>query len=263
MSFHRRAGSPASRPAMMTVRPPRCRSEELRAGDWRFESELHETFRIQLDDELFLHGQVDLLARRQLTKSGPTSAASVEQQPLGNPAALHFFHRVLDRRVLARSPPHGDHVALAHRERRDVHLLAVHGEVPVAHELARLRPRGREPEPVDHVVEPALEHLEQQHARDALLPIGRLEVAAELVLEHAVGALDLLLLAQLDAVADHLRLARAAVLAGRHVALLDRALLRVAALALQEELHALAPAQPADWTDIPRHSNPFDLNFKT
>jgi hypothetical protein len=49
--------------------------------------------------------------------------------------------------------------------------------VAVADELARLRPRRREAQPVDDVVEPALEHLQQQLARDALLPIGRLEVA--------------------------------------------------------------------------------------
>ena len=154
---------------------------------------------------------------------------------------------------------HGDRVARAHRVRRDVHLLAVDGEVAVADELARLRARRREAQPVDDVVEPALEHLQQQLARDALLPVGRLEVAAELVLEHAVGALDLLLLAQLHAVADHLRLARPAVLAGRDVALLDRALVRVAALALQEELHAFAPAEPADRTDISSHSIPLSL----
>src|SRR5690606_22850437 len=83
--------------------------------------------------------------------------------------------------------------------------------------------------------------------------VRRLEVATELVLEDAVGALDLLLLAQLDAVAHYLRLARSPVLAGRHVALLNRALLRVAPLALQEELHALAPAQPADRTNVSSH----------
>src|SRR5690606_7316692 len=81
-----------------------------------------------------------------------------------------------------------------------------------------------------------------------------LEVAAELILQHAVDALDLLLLPQLDAVADDLRPARAAVLSGRHVALLDGALLGVAALALQEQLHALAAAEAADGSVIPSHS---------
>ena len=45
----------------------------------------------------------------------------------------------------------------------------------------------------------------------------------------------------------------AAVLARRDVALLDRALVRVAPLALEKELHAFAPAQPADRTDVSSH----------
>jgi hypothetical protein len=97
------------------------------------------------------------------------------------------------------------------------------------------------------------EHLEQQLAGDALLPVGRLEIAAELALEHTVGALHLLLLAQLDAVAHHLGPARPAVLPRRHIALLNGALVAVAALPLQEELHAFAPAQPAHGTDISSH----------
>src|SRR4051794_31970566 len=104
------------------------------------------------------------------------------------------------------------------------------------YQLARLRARGGETEPVDHVVETPLEQLEQGDTSDALGPFRFLEVAAELVFEHAVNALDLLLLAQLQAVAGELRLTRLAVLTGREVALLDGALLRVAALSLQEKL---------------------------
>src|SRR6266849_1284511 len=43
----------------------------------------------------------------------------------------------------------------------DVHAAAVHVEVAVADELAGLRARGGEAEPVDDVVEPRLEHPEQ------------------------------------------------------------------------------------------------------
>src|SRR5262249_43956029 len=66
-------------------------------------------------------------------------------------------------------------------------------------------------------------------------------VRAELVLEQAVVAARLLLLAQLQQVLGLLDPA-AAVLARRIRAALDRALLREAALALQEQLHALAAA---------------------
>ena len=113
--------------------------------------------------------------------------------------------------------------------------------------------RGGEPEAVDHVVEPPLEQLQQRLAGDAALTVGRLEVAAELVLEHPVDALDLLLLAQLHAVAGQLLLPRLAVLPGSEVALLDRALLGVAPLALEEQLHALTAAQAAHGTTVTSH----------
>ena len=123
----------------------------------------------------------------------------------------------------------------------------------MADQLPRLRPRRRQAQAVDDVVQPPLEQLQQRFAGDAARALGLLEVAAELVLEHAVDALHFLLLAQLQAVAGELRLARLAVLAGREVALLDRALLGIAALALEEQLHPLAAAETADGSDVARH----------
>src|SRR5205085_7841886 len=127
---------------------------------------------------------------------------------------------------------------------RDVHPAAVHLEVPVPHELARLRARGGEAEPVDDVVEARLEHPQQVLARDAGALGGLRVVGAELVLEQAVVAARLLLLAQLEQILGLLD-APAAVLARRLAAALDRALLRQAALPLQEELHALPAADAA------------------
>src|SRR5207237_7910517 len=123
----------------------------------------------------------------------------------------------------------------------------------VAHELTRLRARRGEAEPVHDVVETTFEELEQRDAGDAARPLRLFEVPAELILEHAVDALHLLLLAELQAVAGELRLPRLAVLARREVALLDGALLRVAAFPFQEQLHALAAAQPADGSNVTRH----------
>src|SRR5262245_33551867 len=125
--------------------------------------------------------------------------------------------------------------------------------MPVAHQLARLRPRRREPQPVDDVVKPPLEQLQERDAGDAARPLRRLEITAELILQDAVDALDLLLLAQLQAVAGELRLPGLAVLAGRKVPLLDRALLCVAPLALEKELHGLAAAQATNWSNVSRH----------
>src|SRR5262245_28742459 len=248
VSFRLRARRRASRPAY-DRRPPAAGLTRLRVGG------ASALLRVQLDDELLLNRQVDLLTGRHRVDAAG-ERVRVERQPFGDAAALHFLHRVLDRRILLRATEDGNRVALFHRIRRDVDLLAVDHEVPVAHQLPRLRPRGRQAEAVDHVVEPPFEQLQQRDAGDAAGPLGRFEVAAELIFEHAVDALHLLLLAELQAVTGELRFPRLAVLSGREVALLDRALLRVAALALQEQLHRLAAAQPANRSDITSHSKP-------
>src|SRR5262249_43671071 len=91
-------------------------------------------------------------------------------------------------------------------------------------------------------------------ARDALHHRGLLVVVAELGLEHAVDAPHLLLLAKLQPVADGLlHLLVLAVLSGNEVALFDSALLGVAALALQKQLHPFSAAQPAYGTDVSCH----------
>jgi len=61
-----------------------------------------------------------------------------------------------------------------------------------------------------------------------LRPFGFVEIVAELAFQQPVGALHLLLLAQLQTVSGNLRAARLAVLAGNEIALLDRTLVRKA-----------------------------------
>src|SRR5207249_9751100 len=110
-------------------------------------------------------------------------------------------------------------------------------------------------EPVDDVVQPRLEHPQQRLAGDARALGGLGVVRAELLLEQAVEAARLLLLAQLQQVLGLLDPA-AAVLARRVAAALDRALLGQAALALQEELHALPAAELADGAAVASHARP-------
>src|SRR5262245_61577163 len=160
---------------------------------------------------------------------------------------------MLDRRILLRASKDGDDVAFLHRVRRDVHLLAIHQEVAVADQLTGLRPRRRQSQPIDDVVEPPFQELEQRHAGYAARALGGLEVAAELILEHPVDALHLLLLAQLQAVASELRLPRLAVLSGREIALFDGALLRVAPFPLEEQLHRLTATETTNRTNITSH----------
>src|SRR5262249_27381099 len=131
----------------------------------------------------------------------------------------------------------------------------VHVEVPVADELAGLRARRGEAEPVDDVVEPRLERAEEVLAGDARAARRLRIVDLELLLGQAVVAARLLLLAELEQVLALLD-AAAAVLTRRVAAALDRALLGQAALPLEEELHALPAADTALRAHIARHVRP-------
>src|SRR6185503_858154 len=73
---------------------------------------------------------------------------------------------------------------------------------------------------------------------------------AELGFQHSVDTPHLLLFTELQAVAVELGFAILPMLPWNEVALLDGALLGMAALALQVEFHALAPALPADRADV-------------
>src|SRR5262249_39972316 len=151
-----------------------------------------------------------------------------------------------------------DLVAWTQDDARDVDAAAVHRHVPVAHELARLRPRERETQAVHHVVEPRLEQAQHLFAR-APLPAGRVEVVLlELTLDDAVDAPHLLLLAEADRVLAELH-AGVTVLPGGVGPARVRALLGVAALALEVELHPLAAAQLANGTVISSHSSLLSL----
>src|SRR5476651_2520322 len=106
--------------------------------------------------------QGDVITVLSRTQKNPTLEHAIEEVKgrgipewlsFGDAAALHFLDRVLERRVLLRAAEDGDDVALLHRVGRDVDLLAVDEEVPVSHELPRLRPRRRQSESVDHVVQ--------------------------------------------------------------------------------------------------------------
>src|SRR6202000_2953955 len=101
-------------------------------------------------------------------------------------------------------------------------------------------------------VETALEEREHLFAGPTLPPIRLGVVGAELALEDAVDATDLLLLAKPDRVLAELD-ATLAVLTRRVRAAGVRALLGVAALTLEVELHALAAAELANGTNITSH----------
>ena len=147
----------------------------------------------------------------------------------------------------------GDDVALADRVAGDRDALAVDGDVAVADELAGLGPARAPAGAVGDVVEAELEHLQQVLAGDARAAVRLGVDAAELLLHEAVDAAGLLLLTELEQVLGALALAGAAGLAGRVGAPLDRALHGVALGALEEQLHALPAAEPADGSGVASH----------
>src|SRR5829696_9450088 len=193
---------------------------------------------VQLDDELLLHGRRDLTTVRLAQHLGG-ERVMVGLQPRRD--LRGELRGVADELLGARAGLHGDDVAVAHLVARDVHPPAVDRPVAVADELARLAPGAGEAEADEDVVEAPLEQGQQVLARDAGLTAGLLVVVAELLLQDAVVATGLLLLAQLHPVLA-LLLAAAAVVARRVRAALDAALVRQAALALEEELLPLAAA---------------------
>src|SRR6266545_2234520 len=193
---------------------------------------------VKLDDQRLLDRSVDLFPL------GPLQNLAGEPVVVGLEPGRHGCGEVgcvADDGLGRAARRHRDHVLGLDLVARDVHAAAVDVEVAVPDELARLRARGGEAEPVDDVVEARLQHPQQLLARDSRSLRRLAVVGAELLLEQAVVAPRLLLLAQLQQILGLLDPA-AAVLAGRIAAALDRALLRQAALSLEEQLHALATA---------------------
>src|SRR6202035_2804867 len=213
---------------------------------------LDELAAVELDDQLLLDRELDVLTHGQPDYLA-ADVLRVQLQPLGDAAPARCLDARADKGVLAAGLLDADRLAGLHLIGGDGGLPAVHLHVPVAHKLARLRPRGGEPEAIDDVVQPLLEHHQEVLAGDPLLPVRLLEIGAELGLEHPVDALDLLLLAQLQAVAQGAASAPRAVLARREVAALDGTLLLEAAVALQKQLHPLAAAEPANGSRVSRH----------
>src|SRR5215217_2838925 len=168
---------------------------------------------VELNDELLLNGDLDLLAHRQLVDQDP-HAVGDDVHPAGDEPLAERLAGDDERRHLQRLLPHVDHVVLGDLERRDVDLLAVDQEMAVVHQLAGVAAGPGEAGAVHHVVQPALQQLQQVVTGLAGTPRGLVVVADELLLENAVREACLLLLAELEQVLRLLRPA-AAVLAGR------------------------------------------------
>src|SRR3990172_5420426 len=214
--------------------------------------------RVELYDQLLIQVGVDVRPGRMLLHLG-AERVDIPLQPLWGAASLGHVLELPEISPLTRSLAHLDLVPRLNQHGGNIGAPAVHLEVPVGDQLPALGPALGEIQPVHHVVQAALQHLQQVLAGQAAL-LQRLRiVAAELGLRDIVDAAGLLLLPQLplgfgDPPAAELRLAT--VFSGRKVAALESALGGGAALALEKELLALPSSQFADRIGVLSHTLP-------
>ena len=93
--------------------------------------------------------------------------------------------------------------------RRNVHNLAINGDVLVADHLTSSSTCRSNTQTINHIVQTALKQLKQNLTGDAVCLGGLVEQIAELTLKNTIGVLCLLLLSQLHSI---LRLLAAAVI---------------------------------------------------
>src|SRR5215469_3148928 len=232
------------------VRRKRNTGEPARMGAKPPEFKRMRLLRIQLDDQVLVDvGQDVVPARRRLEHA--SELLVVHLDPLRQAHLLRDAERARDAQLLARLLAHLDDVAGLHLVGGDAHRLLVHGDRLVAHELARLGARRRKSHAVHDVVQATLEQPQQVLARGAGLARGFLVVVAELPLEHAVHAAQLLLLTQLQPVVGETLPTLTLEAAWRHreFALVFQRL----DAGLQEQVGALAASELARGTSVTRH----------
>src|SRR5262249_47899262 len=155
--------------------------------------QFHDQLLIQLNlHEVFPFGEALDLALQSFT---------IYVDPVGSGRVRRGVAGGENRRVILARLPHRHNVADLDQSGGDVALAAVDFDVTMAHDLACLVAAGTEPDAINDAVQTALEVGHEVIAGDALLMRGLLEPAAELALQHAVDAANLLLFAKLQAVA--------------------------------------------------------------
>src|SRR5690606_33299430 len=210
---------------------------------------------VQLNHKVLVDVRKDLVPFRQSLQYS-LHLFAVDLDPLRKADLARDLERGLHPGLRLRAVPHGDLVAGLDLVRRNVDDLIVHGNPAMRDELPRLGAGRREAHPVDDVVQTRLEHPQQVLARRAFDLRGLLVVVAELALEHAVHAAQLLLLAQLDAVVGQPPAALPRT-ARRHLEL-ALALERFDT-ALQKQVRALSTGQLARRSSVSRHIATLDV----
>src|SRR4051812_40634895 len=205
---------------------------------------LHHLLRVVLDDQLLGERDVDLCALGQLVDQDALPLPH-HLQPARNRTVARRLPRDLERHGVQRSIPNIDDVVLRHPVAGDVDVHAVHGEVPVADQLAGHPSGARQSGAIDDVIQPAFQDLQQVLTGLTGVAYCLRVVATELLLHHAVSEAGLLLLLQLQEIFAFLD-PRAAVLAGR-----VRTLLK--GLVATDEVGAQAARFASDGSGVTSH----------
>jgi hypothetical protein len=127
---------------------------------------------------------------------------------------------------------YGNRISRSEQIRGDVHFPGVYQEMIMPDELPGLAAGIGETEPVDRVVKSAFEQNKEVCAGNTLLAVSFFKIALELLFNQAVNSFDFLLFAKLEPVVGELAPVLA-MLPRRVVAALDRAFVRIAAVALK------------------------------
>ncbi len=93
--------------------------------------------RIQLNDQLFFYRDIDVFPGRQCGHRA-RKLLKIHAQPLYDGPSRSFPQRLECLNALGALFGNGDDISYLHLIRRDIDLLAVHGEMSVEHELPRL-----------------------------------------------------------------------------------------------------------------------------
>src|SRR5690606_7370309 len=169
--------------------------------------------RVEFDDHRLVDVASDIGAVRHLLED-TRQLVGVDFNPLGQTLTGGQFKGFLDASLALGLLAHGNHVAGLDQHGSDVGSTAVHFDGAVVHQLASFSARGAEAHAVDDVVQTRFEQLDQGLTGVAAAAVGFLEVLAELLLEHTVHALELLLFTQLQDEVGSVRTGSAAVLIG-------------------------------------------------
>ena len=196
-------------------------------------------FGIQLDDKMlfdFLFNVASFGQFDYLTGEGSV----VEFKPLRKTDGISRFE-LFENLLVFLVFLYRDNVALLYEEGRNIYAFAVDGDETVVDDLSCLCSAGCEAQTEYYVVESSFEKDEHVVTGDASHGLCLIEITLELLFAKSVDSLGLLLLSELYGIAGSL-LSCGAVLTGSGGTLSERALLRNALSAFEEQLYALASA---------------------